>query len=224
VSLNFPGFNDASALLLNGSASVANGRIMLTTALGQAGSAWSRTTFDTTRSFTSSFTAAINGPTDGLAFVVQAEGPTAVGASGSAIGYGTRPGGDPADAINPSVVVEIDTWANPDVDIDQAGHEHLAVTLNGNISQHVVWAEPGFDLNNNTPFTVWVAYDANAHSLSVSISQNGTRPARPLFTYGVDLRTQLATDRAYVGFTGGTGRTTLTTSSESVLSWTAGSS
>ncbi|MEV0136905.1 L-type lectin-domain containing protein, partial [Dactylosporangium sp. NPDC050688] len=222
TSLNFPAFNNTSALYLNGSAKLLNGRIMLTTGLGQAGSAWSRTTFDMSRSFTSSFTAAINVPTDGLAFVIQAEGPGAVGNSGGCLGYGARPEGNPEDSIKPSVAVEIDTWGNGAN--DPTGNHHLAVTVNGQMAQHLVWADPGFNLANNRPFTVWVNYDASARNLAVYISQNSTRPAQPLFSYRIDLRAHLASTRAYIGFTGGTGATNLTDSNESVLNWTASSS
>ncbi len=108
-ALSFPSFGTATGLRLNGAAQVAGGQLNLTTGLEQAGSAWARRTIDTTRSFTSAFTALISEPTDGLAFVVQAEGPTALGADGSGLGYGalTRPA-DPANRIRPSVAVELD--------------------------------------------------------------------------------------------------------------------
>lgn len=220
LSLNFPSFSDASALHLNGSARVLDGRLALTTGLQQAGSAWSKSTLDTSRSFTVSFRAVVSQPTDGLAFVVQAEGPAALGALGGAIGYG----GTGDQPIRPSVAVEIDTWDNSPDGYDPAGHQHLAVTHNGDPTRHLIWADPGFDMRNNQPFSVWITYNAGTRALSVYASQGTSRPAQPLFVHTIDLRGHLGADRAYIGFTGGTGLTNLTESRESVLSWSASSS
>ena len=224
LAVNYPSFGDGSGLHLNGSAKVSGGRIVLTAGLGQAGSAWSRSTLDPSRSFTSSFTASINMPTDGIAFVIQAQGPSALGATGGGLGYGSQPNSPPQERIRPSVAIEIDTWDNSPDGFDPAGHQHIAVTIDGDVTRHITWADPGFDMRNNQPFTVWVSYDANARALSVYASRTSTRPAQALFVHPINLASHLGTDRAYVGFTGGTGRTNLTDSSESVLSWSATSS
>lgn len=220
LSLNFPSFGDASPLHLNGSARVLDGRLALTTGLQQAGSAWSTSTLDTSRSFTVFFRAVISQPTDGLAFVVQAEGPAALGGLGGAMGYS----GIGDEQIRPSLAVEIDTWDNSPDGYDPAGHQHLAVTHNGDATQHLVWADPGFDMRNDQPFSVWITYDAGTRALTVYASQGTSRPAQPLFVHTIDLRGHLGSDRAYLGFTGGTGLTNLTESRESVLSWAASSS
>lgn len=218
LALNFPRFDSAAELYLNGSARIANGRLELTHALQQAGSAWARQTIDTSKSFTTSFSAVITQPTDGLALVIQAQGPQAIGTYGGGIGYGGSV--EPASRIRPSVAIEVDTWQYNEWD---PGAQHLAVTLNGDITNHVAWADPGFSMRENQPFYVWVYYDAGARRLSVYASQSSTRPATALFTYGIDLRAHLGTDRAYLGFTGATGLTNLTDSAEVVLSWSASS-
>lgn len=222
LSLDYARFDDASGLYLNGSARIANGRLELTTGLQQAGSAWARTTIDTQKSFTTSFSAVISVPTDGLALVVQAQGPTAVGGAGGGIGYGGLIDEDPPSfRIRPSVAIEIDTWPNSRWDPPA---QHLAVVTDGDVMQHHAWADPGFDMRNNQPFYVWVTYEARTHRLSVYASTSGSRPASPLFTHVIDLRDHLGTDRAYLGLTAGTGQTNLTNSSETVLSWSASSS
>ena len=217
-----PRFADASGLRLNGSAKVTDGRLDLTSGSQQAGSAWLTTTIDPSLSFSTSFTVAISGPTDGLAFVLQGEGPGAVGAPGGSIGYGSGPADPEWNRIRPSVAVELDTWDNSPDGFDPAGHQHIAVTQHGDITRHLVWRDPGFDMAANRPVTVWVTYDAAGHKLSVSAAQSSTRPASPLFTFGIDLRSVLlGNDRVRVGFTGGTGLTSYASPRESVLSWTA---
>jgi Legume lectin domain len=217
-AIRFPNFSSATGLRLNGSAQVAGGQLHLTTGLQQAGSAWAVTTIDTTRSFTSAFIALVNGPTDGIAFVIQSEGPAALGGSGSGIGYGTQPGGNPADQIKPSIAVELDTWDNSSEGFDPAGHQHIAVTTGGDVTRHLAWQDPGFDLFANQPVYVFLTYDATAHRLQVYATPAPSQPSNPLLSLPVNLPTLLGT-RAHVGFTGATGLTTLTDSSESVLSW-----
>jgi hypothetical protein len=219
LDVNYTVFGDNSGLYVNGSAGPANGRMMLTTGLSQAGSIWLRSQLDTTKSFTSTFSAVVSVPTDGFAFVIQAQGPNAVGMSGSAIGYGARPNNSPAMGIRPSVAIEFDTWNNGMDGFDPAGDQHIAVTLDGDVTRHLVSADPGFSMRNNQPFLVWITYDAGQHALSVYAARSGSRPAQPLFVYNIDLARHLGTDRAYVGFTGGTGLTNLTDSYEAILSW-----
>ncbi len=222
LALNYPSFGDASGLHLNGSAKVSDGRIILTNALQQAGSAWSRTTLDPSKSFSSFFIVNINMPTDGVAFVLQGEGSSALGASGGGLGYGSRPNSDPADRIYPSVAVEIDTWNNTPDGFDPGNvDQHIALTQNGDVTRHLIWGDPGFDMRNNQPFAVWVTYDAGARALSVYASRTSVKPAQPLFVHTINLANHFGGNRAYLGFTGGTGLTNLTESSESILSWSA---
>jgi hypothetical protein len=223
LPLNYPSFTDAGGLHLNGSARLVDGRLYLTTGLEQAGSAWAQQPIDTSRSFSTTFQAIISAPTDGLALVIQGEGPTALGGPGNGLGYGAAPIDDPADVIRPSVAIEIDSWDNG-LDGFDPGDQHLALTVDGDVTRHLVWAPTGFELSNNQPFHVWVTYDAETGALSVYASPNGTPPTQPLFVDTIDLRSHLGTDRAYIGFTGGTGNTNLTDSWEAVLSWSLSSS
>ena len=224
VVLAFARFTDGSGLHLNGSARVGDGKLQLTTGLGQAGSAWTSTRVDTSKSFVTSFTAKIDVPTDGVAFVIQAEGPTALGGIGGGIGYGGEPDGDPANRIRPSIAVEIDTWDNSPDGYDPAGQQHLALTLNGDVTNHTAWGDPGFEMRFGLPVFVWVSYDGPTHRLAVFASQTDKRPAGALFSHYIDLKAHLGADLAYVGFTGSTGLTNLTESRESVLTWSFASS
>jgi hypothetical protein len=229
VQIQREGFVDASGLRLNGSAHVSDGRLYLAAGSAQAASAWATTRIDPSRSFQTSFTAQISNITDGVAFVVQGQGPTALGNAGSRLGYG-QDTTDSVSAVKPSLAVELDTWDNSPDGFDPAGHQHIAVTLNGDHTNHRIWRDPGFSMWGSQPVYVRIAYDASAHRLTVwaaSVQPSptigreemrmATRPA--LFTYGVDLTAVVGTEPAYVGFTGGTGRTTVTDAQESIIEW-----
>ncbi len=98
------------------------------------------------------------------------------------------------------------------------------MTTNGDVTRHLAWQDPGFDMAANQPVSVWLDYDAAAHRLLVYAALSPTaRPSTPLLSYPIDLRALLGTGRAYVGFTGGTGSTILTNSRESVISWSLSS-
>lgn len=219
VRFSHNSFQTATMLRLNGSARVADAKLHLAAGSEQAGSAWSTSTIDPTRSFATTFVAEITKITDGVAFVVQKEAPDALGGFGGGLGYGARPG-DPPVHIAPSVAVELDTWDNSPDGFDPAGHQHIAVTTNGDITQHLAWGDPGFSMYGSGPVRVWIAYDAGQHVLTVHASQASAMPASPLFSLPIDLAAVLGSGRAYVGFTGGTGLTSITDAEESILSWT----
>lgn len=217
----FAGFPNANHLSLNGAARVANNRLDLTEAPWTTGSAWAATTLSTTKSFTTAFTAEITGMHDGMAFILQADGPDALGEGGAGIGYGAVvPDAFPNTVIRPSVAVEIDVADNSPHGWDPGVPQHLAVTRDGNVAKHYVWADAGFDLTDTQPFSVWIEYDATAHRLSVFISRDKTRPAQPLMTLSIDLRSALGADRAYFGFTAASG---YREGRASVLAWSLNS-
>jgi hypothetical protein len=189
-------------LILNGDAmELPGGRIRLTDGgFEQAGSAWSANRIDVTRSFATTFRAFLHGRdrgADGVALVVQAEGPRALGGWGGGIGY---------RGISPSVAVELDDFQNAP---DPAG-DHVGVVLNGNPDIHlatVPTAKPLFGRQT----TVRVIYDARGHNLRVSVG------GAPELSQTVDLAGQLGTGSAWIGFTGATGDLA---SYQDISSWT----
>ena len=94
-------------MVLNGSAAVNGSGIRLTSAGSQAGSAWYQNKVKVADGFIADFTFTITPVTnpfsDGLAFVIQNVGTSALGGSGGGIGY---------DGISNSVAVEFDTHQN----------------------------------------------------------------------------------------------------------------
>lgn len=105
ASFNYPDFSSVAGLTLNGDA-IQSGIVLRVTpdAEGQAGSAWYTTAkqhladgFDTT--FTFRMSGGMSG--DGMAFVIQDEATTALGGTGSGLGY---------DGITRSIAIEFDTF------------------------------------------------------------------------------------------------------------------
>jgi hypothetical protein len=102
--------------LVGAAAFTPKGRVRLVKA-GQndtAGAAYSPTPVDVS-SFTVKLVFHIVGAcSDGLAFIVQNEGPDALGAVGGDLGYGRETSGGPrqAQGITHSIAVELDDWQN----------------------------------------------------------------------------------------------------------------
>jgi hypothetical protein len=203
-------------LHLNG-AVVADGRLRLARGDGAAGSAWARIPLRTGRSWATEFTVDIPRITDGLALVVQGQGPTALGSDGSGIGYGRRPAtADPR--IDRSVAVELDLWSNS-LDGFDPGHQHVAVTKNGDVAGHLVERDPGFALHGGGPYQVWATYDAPTRTLRVWAARSSARPAAPLLTATVDIAATVGRSTAYIGFTAGTGHIVDANPEIAVTSW-----
>ena len=204
MSIHFSGFPNGNLFHLNGSAQVRDNRLDLADGVWANGSAWATTKLSTTQSFKTTFRSVVTGAYDGLAFVIQADGPDALGPTGAGIGYGAVvPDAYPdGTVIRPSVIVEFDTADNSSAGWDPAVRQHVAVTRDGNVAQHYVWADPQIDLDNNEPFSAWIEYDASAHVLTVYVARTERQPATPLLIFPIDLRAALGADRAWVGFTG----------------------
>ncbi|MDQ0366534.1 lectin-like domain-containing protein [Catenuloplanes indicus] len=213
VSFSYPSFGGTSGLRLNGAAKVTGGKLALTRATSQVGSAYSTTAIDPAKSFSTSFTAVISQPTDGMAFLLQSAGAGAIAAgTGESMGY---------SGISPSVAVEFDTWDNSGSGHgDPAGQQHIGIMSNGNVKTHLAWADPRFDMRFGQAFHVWIDYDAGAKRLSVFASQSTGKPGSPMVSHTIDLGKKFGGATVYAGFAGATGNTNLTDSSESVTKWT----
>ncbi|GAA0462600.1 hypothetical protein Ade02nite_29180 [Paractinoplanes deccanensis] len=165
----------------------------------QAGSAWSNQQVDVTSSFSSQFRVHLHEGTrgaDGVAFVLQSEGPRALGGWGGGLGY---------RGIRHSVAVELDDFRNP----GDPSADHAAIVLRGNPDYHLAAATTASPLFGQ-PVDVGVAYDAAARRLTVSV--NGQH----LLAETVDLAAELGSTGAWAGFTGATGSTK---STQDILSW-----
>jgi len=208
--IRYAGFSNAAGLLLNGTAAVDRGQRVLRLTSGdrnQAGSAWAKTKISPTRSFQSTFDVAMTGGVghaDGLAFVLQTDGPRVVGGLGGSIGYG---------GLSRSVAVELDTYANP-VDVD---NNHVALVVGGKAD------DPQDAVPAPTPLfgqrlRVRITYDAGAQVLKVRLRPlAGAAAEVKVLTRDISLKSTLGTRPVWAGFTAGTGESV---STQEILSWT----
>jgi hypothetical protein len=183
-------------------------RILRMTAGGfrQTGSAWDRQKLDLTESFESTFKVYLHHGrpgADGIAFLVQSEGPRALGGWGGGLGY---------RGIRKSVAIEFDTFQNtPD-----PSSNHLAVVLGGNPDSHHSVGEPSIPLYGR-PFNARVTYDADSNALRVYVKSLRAGAEEQLALEDtVDLAGQTGATSAWVGFTAATGSAL---SKQDIYSW-----
>jgi hypothetical protein len=203
----------SQSLALNGTAAVTSDRgdnrvIELTNgSYKQAGSAWSTTPVDLTKSFETSFTAYLHHGkpgADGVAFLAQSAGPRALGGWGGGLGY---------RGIKKSVAVEFDTYQNtPDPDSN-----HLAVVLGGNPDKHVTAVPSSIPLFGK-PFQARVRYEAASHTLKVYVRSLSAGSAETLLlNQTVDLAQGAGAASGWIGFTAATGEVT---ARQDIYDWT----
>jgi hypothetical protein len=214
--INYPTFKGASTTLdRNGAADLLTSagpepqRILRLTAGGfeQTGSAWAKPKLDLSKSFESNFKAYLHHGepgADGIAFLVQSEGPRALGGWGGGLGY---------RGIRHSVAIEFDTFQNtPD-----PNSNHLAVVVGGDPDHHAAVGDPAIPLYGK-PFLARVAYDASNYDLKIYVKALHAGATEQLaLEYTVNLAAEVGASSVWVGFTGGTG-TAL--SKQDIYSWT----
>ena len=188
-SSSFGTINSATALILNPSSA------------NQVGSGiWNqKITLPANNSFSTFFTYQIDQNTsraDGMTFLIQQSGTTAIGGSGQNLGI---------SGINTSVAVEFDTYQNggdPD-------NNHIAIDLNGNTSHStgVVASinKSTLDLADSKLKYVWIDYNGSTNLFEVRIGTSNSRPATATLSTTINLATTLSGHNVYVGFTGATG-------------------
>src|SRR5262249_55536099 len=216
VSPDSPGFTDHSDMSSNGSAQFTADVLRLNNNFGQAGSAFTLQRAGV-RGFTTSFQVRLHegtqpNPADGLAFVIQANSPTALGGAGGALGY---------QGIPNSVAVKFDVFNNEgETDNstglffggDFPGLPHSAGEFSVALSPNIV------NLRSDSIKTITLTYDGTTltetiHDPTPGQLNNGDFTT----TFTVDIAAVIGADTAFVGFTGGTGGLF---SLQDVLNWT----
>lgn len=135
---------------------------------------------------------------DGVVFVLQSMGNTALGGLGGYLGYANP-------AITPSVAVEFDNFANDNNSTgiwDPVSAPHISILTSGSVADHKAWAQAPLTWNNSTQ-QAWIDY--NGATMEVRYSHTGLKPTLPTISYDLDLNTYLGTREVFLGFTAGTG-------------------
>lgn len=199
----------AANLQLNGNAEIASGRLRLTSgSTWQAGSVFYKTPVNC-QSFTNDFTFQFTSANaDGIAFVIQNAGPTALGGGGGALGYGPQAG--VSSGIGHSLAVKFDLYNNAGEGTDSTG-----TFVNGQLptvpAQDL--SSSGLNLHSGDQFQVHEVYDGT--NLVVTITDLNTGKAAKSY-YKINIPGTVGGNTAYIGFTGATGGLTAT---QDIVSW-----
>lgn len=169
-----------------GSTAVTSDVLLLT----DNGSFQARSGFRTTQvswqsGFRASFVYTVSGDrgADGMGFVLQTAGPTALGDSGGSKGY---------YPITPSVALVFDIYSG----------NALLLGMNGYTSGGVNVSP--LSLNAGNPLLINVSYNVNTMQLVCNMKDQTTGQTFSK-TYTVDIKSTLSGSRAYVGFVAATG-------------------
>ncbi|HTF63998.1 MAG TPA: chitobiase/beta-hexosaminidase C-terminal domain-containing protein, partial [Edaphobacter sp.] len=204
-SINFgSGFASVTGLTLNGSALNTNNLLQLTSTSGtyQVGSAFWNQPIGIQR-FTTDFSFQLsNAQGDGFTFTIQGTGPTALGASGSGLGY---------QKIAKSVAIKFDLYSNAGEGTDSTG-----VYANGAVPTvpAVDMTASGVVLKSGDRMLAHVTYDGT--TLSMNLLDQVTNKSFVL-TQAINIPQIVGGNTGYVGFTGSTGGLSAV---QKILSWT----
>ena len=193
-----------SSWYVNGNAAVGSNAVTVTPDLyGQGGSAWNTALLNLNSSFDMTFKVFLGSdPTgsDGMGFVLQNQGTTALGGAGGGLGFGNVNG----TGISPSVDVEIDTHDN--TELCDIAADHLGVDENGNLgcaylAGPVAALPSGNTIKDGVEHTFEVIWNASTTTLTVYFDGN----QRLTFTQNIVSAVFGGNPNVYWGFAGATG-------------------
>lgn len=218
---NFTNFNNVSSLQLNGVAQQSAGLVGEQNTLsvtppvgpGAVGTAYYNTRQNVNGGFVTDFKFRMRDKvgvgSDGLAFIIQNQGITAMGASGGAIGFSTNlafPGA--GTGISNSVAIVFDTWDNTANWLTIPGASVVTVQTNGLLpnlpssdkSLGGIAASGAF--NDGAIHDVRIVYTPGAMSIYYD---NFVTPILANIPVNLDTTMALTAGNAFVGFTAATG-------------------
>ncbi len=200
------GFAQTSGLTFNGSSTHTNGLLALTSGDYQAGSSFYNVPVGI-QSFTSDFSFQLsNALADGFTFTIQNASPTALGQSGSNLGYSSSTGGIPK-----SVALKFDIYNN-------AGEGNDSIGLYTNGASPTVPAfsltPSGVILSSGNVIQVHLAY--SGATLAVTITDTVTKKVYSQ-SFPINISQVVGGNTAYAGFTAGTGGKSAI---QKILTWT----
>jgi Legume lectin domain/Chitobiase/beta-hexosaminidase C-terminal domain len=205
-TVNFSGgFTSTTGLQLNGSATWNQGAARLTLTNGgmnEAGSAFYATPVNV-QAFINDFSFQLsNAVADGFTFTIQSAGPTALGAVGGSLGYGT--------AMGPSIAVKFDLFSNSGEGADSTG-EYIGGAKP--TSPAIDMTSLGVNLHSGDVMNVHMTYDGTNLVMTITDATAGKSFSA---SWPVNIATVVGASTAYVGFTAGTGGSS---STQEIITW-----
>jgi hypothetical protein len=193
----------AAGMQFNGNALLNGTRLQLTNnnTPNARGSAFWKTPVNV-QSFTTDFTFQLtNANADGFTFTVQDVGPTALGASGSGLGFAGLP---------TSVAVKFDIYNN-----NGEGPNSTGLYVNGaSPTTPSTTFGGGINLHSGDLFQVHIVYDGTTLTMTVT---DTTVSASFTTSWPINIPGSVGANTAYAGFTGGSGGQSAT---QEILNWT----
>lgn len=224
-----PVFTNTSGLQLNGGASLQGTAIQLTDGKPFEARSFFRNYRMSVDGYNTQFDFQItNANSDGFAFVVQSNGPNALGSSGGGVGYGRDPDDTSGPSIPNSYAIIFDLHNN-----QGEGSNSIRLALNGDVTPGTVplngtpgsgltqafdLTPSGIDLHSGHPFRANINYNGVVTFYLTDLTNN--RTVSYTFQTG-DLLRRLKSNGVgdtigYIGFTAATGATT---SDIKILGW-----
>jgi Legume lectin domain len=209
-------FGPAGGLTLNGGAAIQGTSLQLT----DGGPNESRSVFDYApiglSSFQTEFDFQLSGKdtplpdADGIAFVLQSNGPNALGSSGGGLGFGKPAIAQTGPSIPNSVAIKFDLHNN-----DGEGSSSTGLYINGAAptTPSINLSPNRIDLHSGHPFHVALVYDGSTLTLTITDKTTHVTASHPFI---VDIAGILGGPTGFAGFTGSTGGKTAV---EKVLNW-----
>lgn len=201
VNLTYKNFKKTKGLKLNGSArkhKASKALRLVRAGFDQSGSAFMRKKLiDPTKSFRTQFRTYLHAgsedPADGLTFTLHSGQATALGWTGTDLGYGGISG--------KNVAIEHDIYESLKSSLPS---EHIGVLSDGKSYEHLALEEAPFSLKQQRVRT-WIVYSAETTTLKVYLGKKKPRPAEPVLTHGIDLGAYFDGKKVRAGFTAATG-------------------
>jgi hypothetical protein len=216
-AFNESGFTTSNMTFVGSAASGSEDILILTpNASGQAGAAWYINKAQVAGGFDTTFSFLLDGAADGIAFVIQNEGASALGSGGSGIGYGDSSG----PGITFSLAVEIDTFSFGEPNEFNAPHVSLQTNGAGQNSNFDHASLDHADIPNvadGFPHEMRLVYAPGNLKVSIDGVEYLSVDVDLADINGSSIHDEAGC--AYIGFTGATGAAA---AAQYIMSWSFG--